>query len=162
MLLSFYSSGVSSRVLYGAENQFLQGQRDARSSLRRGAEDLLQTHIDESQQQVQNLERVFGQLGQEAHGETSETSRGLISDAQRSFSEAQAEATRDTPIADAQAKVEHFEITCYRALIAGAVQMEVGDEALGLLEQNLQQEERTAQMIEQSTPKLVQKSMQAA
>jgi ferritin-like metal-binding protein YciE len=86
----------------------------------------------------------------------------LISDAQRSLQEAQAEAIRDTLIADAQAKVEHFEIACYRALIVGAVQMEPGDEVVGLLEQNLQQVEHTAQMIEQSTPQLVQKSMQAA
>ncbi len=40
--------------------------------------------------------------------------------------------------------------------------MELGDEVVGLPEQNLQQEERTAQMIEQSTPKLVHQSMQAA
>jgi ferritin-like metal-binding protein YciE len=49
----------------------------------------------------------------------------LISDAQKSLSEAETEAVRDTLIADAQVKVEHFEIACYRALIA-AVQMEAG------------------------------------
>ena len=46
------------------------------------------------------------------------------------------------------------------------VMIEVGnkldDEVVNLLEENLQQEERTAQMIEQSTPKLVQKSMQSS
>ncbi len=76
--------------------------------------------------------------------------------------EAQTRAIRDTLIADVQAKVEHFEIACYRVLIAGAVQMELGDELVSLLEQNLQQEEHTAQMTERSTPQLVQKSMQAA
>jgi ferritin-like metal-binding protein YciE len=101
-------------------------------------------------------------MGEEVHDETSEAARGLIFDAQRSFQEAQVEAVRDTLIADAQAKVEHFEIACYRALIAGAVQMELGDEVVSLLEQNLQQEEHTAQMIEQSAPQLVQKSMQSA
>ncbi len=149
-------------VLYGAENQFLQAQRQM---LEQTSDEelmgLLRTHIDESMQQVENLEQVFGQMGQEVHDETSEAARGLISDAQRSLQEAQ-EAIRDTLIADAQAKVEHFEIACYRALIAGAVQMELGDELVSLLEQNLEQEEHTAQMIEQSTPQLVQKSMQAA
>jgi ferritin-like metal-binding protein YciE len=112
--------------------------------------------------QVENLEQVFGQMGQEVRDETSEAARGLISDAQRSLQEAQTRAIRDTLIADAQAKVEHFEIACYRVLIAGAVQMELGDELVSLLEQNLQQEEHTAQMTERSTPQLVQKSMQAA
>jgi ferritin-like metal-binding protein YciE len=150
-------------VLYGAENQFLQAQRQMlEQSSDEELKGLLRTHIDESQQQVENLKEVFSQMGQEVRDETSEAARGLISDAQRSLQEAQAEAIRDTLIADAQAKVEHFEIACYRALIAGAVQMELGDEVVSLLEQNLQQEERTAQMIEQSTPQLMQKAMQAA
>ncbi len=76
-------------------------------------------------QQVENLEQVFSQMDQEVHDETSEAARGLISDAQRSLQEAQTRAIRDTLIADAQAKVEHFEIACCRALIAGAVQMEL-------------------------------------
>ena len=88
--------------------------------------------------------------------------RGSISDAQRSLQETQTEPIRDSLLADAQAKVEHFEIVCYRALIAGAVQMELGHEVVSFLEQNLQQEKHTAQMIEQSTPQLVQKSMQSA
>src|SRR3712207_1787978 len=137
-------------VLYGAENQFLQAQQQMLDQTSdEELKGLLRTHIDESQQQVENLEEVFSQMDQEVHDETSEAARGLISDAQRSLQEAQAEAIRDTLIADAQAKVEHFEIACYRALIAGAVQMELGDEVESLLEQNLQQEERTAQMVEQ-------------
>lgn len=150
-------------LLYGAEQQFLNAQQQM---LEQGSDEelegLLQTHIDESLQQAENLERVFGLMGQQVHGETSEAARGLVSDAQKSLQEAQSEAIRDTLIADAQAKVEHFEIAYYRALITGAVQMELDDEVVGLLEENLQQEERTAQMIEQSTPKLVQKSMQSA
>ena len=150
-------------VLYGAENQFLQAQRQM---IEQGSDEelkgLLRTHIDESVQQAENLKQVFSQMGQEMHAETSEAARGLISDAQRSIQEARAEAIRDTLIADAQAKVEHFEIACYRALITGAVQMELGDEVVSLLEENLQQEEHTAQMIEQSAPQLVQNAMRVA
>jgi ferritin-like metal-binding protein YciE len=40
--------------------------------------------------------------------------------------------------------------------------MEMGEEVVSLLEQNLQQEEHTAQMIERGTSQLVQKFMQAA
>ena len=126
-------------VLYGAENQFLQAQRQMLEQV--SDEELkgpLRTHIDESVQQAENLEQVFSQLGQEVHAETSEAARGLISDAQRSIQETQTESIRDTLIADAQAKVEHFEIACYRALIAGAVQLELGDEVVSLLEHNLQ------------------------
>ena len=149
-------------VLYDAENQFLEAQQQM---LEQGSDAdlkrLLQTHIDESQQQVQNLEQVFSQMGQQPQRETSEAAQGLVSDAQRSLQQTQVEAIRDTLIADAQAKVEHFEIACYRALIIGAQQMDQ-EEAVNLLQQNLRQEERMSGLIVQRTPQLVQKSMQSA
>ena len=148
-------------VLYDAEHQLLEAQQQM---LEQASDEelkgLLRTHIDESRQQVENLEQVFSQVGQQPHRQTSEAARGLVSDAQKSLQEAQAEAIRDTLIADAQAKAEHFEIGSYEALIIGAQQ--VGqEEAVNLLQHNLQQEERTAQMIAQSAPQLVQKSMQS-
>ena len=36
------------------------------------------------------------------------------------------------------------------------------DQVVNLLNENLQQEQNTAQMIEQSTPQFIQKAMQAA
>jgi ferritin-like metal-binding protein YciE len=76
-------------VLYGAENQFLQAQRQM---LDQGSDEvpkgLLRTHINESVQQAENLEQVFSHMDQEVHSETSEAARGLIADAQRSIQEA--------------------------------------------------------------------------
>jgi ferritin-like metal-binding protein YciE len=43
--------------------------------------------------------------------------------------------------------------------VTGAQQMGQ-DEVVNLLQENLQQEQNTAQMIEQSAPKLMQKTMQ--
>jgi ferritin-like metal-binding protein YciE len=59
-------------------------------------------------------------MGQERHSETPETGGGLISDGQRSLQGAESAVIRATLVADAPAKVEHFEIACYRALIARA------------------------------------------
>ena len=75
--------------------------------------------------------------------------------------EAQSEPLRDTLIADAQAKVEHFEIASYQALIIGAQQMGQ-DEAVELLRRNLQWEQKTALDIKQKTPQLVRKAMQGS
>ena len=73
-----------------------------------------------------NLERTSGQMGQETRNEASETDGGLISDGQRSLHEAESDVIRDTLVADAPAKVEHFEIACYRALIARASRERTG------------------------------------
>jgi ferritin-like metal-binding protein YciE len=61
-------------------------------------------------------------------------------------------------IISAAIKVEHFEIASYRGLITGAEQMGQ-QEVVNLLQQNLQEEEETARIAEQSAPDLIQKAM---
>ena len=58
-------------------------------------------------------------------------------------------------------KVENFEIACYEALIVGAQQMGQ-DEAVDLLQRNLEWEQKTALDLKQKAPQLVQKAMQGS
>jgi ferritin-like metal-binding protein YciE len=60
----------------------------------------------------------------------------------------------DTAIATAAAKVEHYEMACYRNLIATAERFDqpaVSD----LLRRNLEQEERTAEKVEDGYKRLL-------
>jgi ferritin-like metal-binding protein YciE len=57
-------------------------------------------------------------------------------------------------LAASQTKVEQLEIACYRALIQTAEQMGQ-QQAVKLLQQNLQQEEQTAKKLEQHMPQLL-------
>jgi ferritin-like metal-binding protein YciE len=66
---------------------------------------------------------------------------------------------RDCVIDAAVIKVEHFEMGSYRGLITGARLMGQ-TEIVDLLEQNLRQEEETAQIAEQSAQELLQKAQQ--
>ncbi len=149
-------------VLYDAENRLLEALQQM---LEQASDGELRTsfevHIGETQQQIQNLEQVFNQVGQEPQRVTCEAAQGLVSDAQKSLQEAQSEPLRDTLIADAQAKVENFEIACYEALIVGAQQMGQ-DEAVDLLQRNLEWEQKTALDLKQKAPQLVQKAMQGS
>jgi ferritin-like metal-binding protein YciE len=72
--------------------------------------------------------------------------------------EAENEAIRDCVINAAVIKVEHFEIASYRGLVVGAQQM--GEQEIGsLLTENMQQEDQTAQIAEQSAAELFQKAV---
>ena len=82
----------------------------------------------------------------------------MVSEAQQNMQEAQNDALRDCAINAAIIKVEHFEMGSYRGLVTAAQQMGQ-DEIVDLLQQNLQQEEQTAQTAEQSAPQLLQKVM---
>lgn len=149
-------------LVYDAEHQFLEAQQQMVQQASDGhLQSMLQNHINQTQRQIQNLEEVFDQMGQQPQRMTSQAAQGLVADGQTSLQEAESGPIVDLLIAGAQAKVEHFEIACYQGLVTGAQQMGQG-QIVDVLKQNLLQEQETARMVEQSTPQLEQKAMQAA
>ncbi len=147
--------------IYDAENQFLEAQQEALSQasdsvLREG----IQHHIEETREQIQNLEAVYEHLGQKPRPETCQAARGIVTEGQKNMKEAGSDHIRDCLIGGALAKVEHYEMASYRGLIVGAQQM--GQEDIErLLQQNLLQEEHTAQKLEENAPMLIKRALQA-
>ncbi|HEX2098919.1 MAG TPA: DUF892 family protein [Rubrobacteraceae bacterium] len=147
--------------IYDAEHRFLEGQA---VMVNRATDDELQSsirnHILQTRQHIGNLEQVFRELGEESRRETNEVAQGLVSQAQTSVQEAESDALRDCTINAAVIKVEHFEIANYRSLVTGA-QLMRQSKVVELLNANLEQEEETAQIAEQSAEKLLQTAMEA-
>ena len=145
--------------IYDAEHQFIDGQQEmAQQASDQDLKSAIEEHIDQTEQHARNLEQVFEQLGQQPQRVTNEVAQGLVSSAQQRMQEAHNENLRDCAINAAVIKVEHFEMGSYRGLISAAQQMGQ-DEIVNLLQQNLQEEEQTAQTAEQSAPELLQKVM---
>jgi ferritin-like metal-binding protein YciE len=147
--------------IYDAEQQFLKGQQEMLDNASdQQLKQMIQQHITQSEQQVRNLEAVFQALGEQPKAEKCPAAAGIVTEARQNIKEAGTDAIRNCLIGGAAAKVEHYEIASYRGLIQGAQAMG-NQEVVRLLQQNLQQEEQTAQMIEQSAPQLLQKAMMA-
>ena len=147
--------------IYDAENRFLKGQQEMLANATDPQlQQMLQQHATETQQQIANLDQVFSILGAKPKAVPCEAAKGLVKEAQEVMQEAKAETLRDCFIGGAATKVEHYEIASYRGLITGAEQMGQ-QQVVKLLQQNLGQEEKTAKMLEQSAPKLLQTAMQA-
>lgn len=146
-------------AIYDAENRFLEAQQMMHQCCQHSQlKSLLENHIRETEQQIRNLEQVFNTLGQQPNRVNCDAAAGLISDGQR-FMLLAADNPKilELGIAAGQAKVEQLEISCYRGLIKVAEQMGQ-NQVVQLLQQNLQQEEQTAQKIEQCMPQLVQEA----
>ena len=146
--------------IYDAEHTIVFGlqamDQGASDEALRGA---IQNHLEQTQGHIQNLEQVFNQLGQEPYRETNEIAQGAAQELQKGLGEAhQSPELVDCVIISAAIKVEHFEIASYRGLITGAEQMGQ-QEVVNLLKHNLQEEEQTAQLAEQSAPDLIQKAI---
>jgi ferritin-like metal-binding protein YciE len=144
--------------IYDAEHQFLEGQQEMEQhATDENLRSSIQQHISDTEHQIRNQEQIFEQLGQQPQRQTNEVAQGLVSEAQQNMQEAENEAVRDCAIVAAIIKVEHFEMGSYRGLVTGAQQMGQ-NEIVSLLSENMQQEEQTAQIAEQSAPELFQKA----
>lgn len=148
--------------IYDAEHRFLEAQQQMLQQANNSTvKKLLEEHIEQTEQQIQNLEQAYSVLGEKPKRIKCDAAAGLVSEGQKTMKEAANNpAILDCVIAGAQAKVEHYEVASYRGLIEGARVMGQ-DEVLQLLEQNLQQEEQTAQRVEKSVPQLLKQAMSA-
>jgi ferritin-like metal-binding protein YciE len=78
------------------------------------------THLEETNKQIERLEKVFAKLGQQPSGTKCPAIDGIISEADEIAGEVEAKAVLDAAlIAGAQA-VEHYEMCRYGTLIAWA------------------------------------------
>ncbi|AUT02794.1 YciE/YciF family protein [Nostoc sp. CENA543] len=143
-------------AMYDAEQRFWEAQQMMLQCCQNGQlKSLIETHIRETEQQIQNLEQVFNTLGQQPKRITCDAAAGLVSDGQKfMLLAAENQKILTLGLAGSQAKVEQLEIACYRGLIQVAEQIGKQD-AVKLLQQNLQQEEQTAKKLEQHMPELL-------
>ena len=96
-------------------------------------------HVEETRQQIENLEQAFAELDVAARGEKCEAILGILEEAKTVMDEIEDPDTLDAGmIASAQA-VEHYEISRYGTIIAWAEQLGHGKIA-DLARKNLEQE----------------------
>jgi len=149
--------------IYDAEHRFL----DAQQTMLESATDAtvqanLKKHIAETEEQIVNLTKVHELLGLTAKRETCDAAAGLVSEGSKLLKETKdVPALADLAINGSCTKVEHYEIASYRGLIAGAEAMGQTEVAT-LLSANLEQEENTADTLEDGMPALLEKAMQTA
>ncbi len=101
-----------------------------------------QTHLGETQQQIQMVEQVFRMHGHDPKGVTCPAIDGIISEAQDIAGEIDDPQVLDAALLAAAQAVEHYEITRYGTLVAWAKQLGRPDCA-SVLQQNLDEEYAT-------------------
>jgi len=128
------------RDIYYAEKQVLKTlpkmARKADSDKLRAA---FEHHREETEGQIENLEKVFEILGLKARGVTCEAIDGILEEGKEIMEEATDADARDAGMIAAAQAVEHYEITRYGTLVAWAKRLG-HTETVPLLQANLDQE----------------------
>jgi ferritin-like metal-binding protein YciE len=129
--------------IYYAENQITKAlptmiQKASDPQLRDGFE----THLRETENQLERLEQIFSKLGQSPKAVDCPAIDGIIEEAKEVAGEISDKKVLDAALVASAQAVEHYEITRYGTLIAWAKQLGHQD-CVGLLQQTLREEEAT-------------------
>ena len=102
------------RDIYSAENQLIKAMpKMAKKASNPELKDAFETHLRETEGQVQRLQQVFERLGKKPGGKTCEAMKGLLEEAKDMMGEDMEEDTMDAALIACAQKVEHYEIASY-------------------------------------------------
>lgn len=129
--------------IYYAERKILKAlpkmQRAAQSEKLKSA---FEKHRDETEGQIERLQKVFEIIGKRAQGKTCEAIEGLIAEGEEIIEEFKDMAAVDAGLISAAQAVEHYEMARYGTLKRWATELGLTD-AAKLLDETLQQETKT-------------------
>jgi ferritin-like metal-binding protein YciE len=126
--------------VYDAEQQLTKAlPKMAASAQSEELKEAIESHLEETREQVSRLEQVAQGLGESIRRKTCAAMKGLIEEADDIVKEQKNSSALDAAIIAAAQKVEHYEIASYGTLIAWADEMGHTD-AVELLEETLDEE----------------------
>ena len=128
------------RDLYNAEKQLTRAlPKLAKNASSDQLRDLLETHLEETEQQVARLEDAFEMLGEKARGKHCDGMAGIIEEGNSMLQEDFDGAVLDAAIIASAQRAEHYEMGAYGSVMAWAKVLGL-KELAALLDQTLEEE----------------------
>jgi ferritin-like metal-binding protein YciE len=128
------------RDTYHAEKQLTKAlPKLAKAASNPKLREAFETHLEETQAQVERLEQVFESLDEKVKGKHCDGMAGIIDEGKSIMEEDFDDATMDACLIAAGQRAEHYEMAAYGTLVAWAQAMG-HSEAATLLQQTLDEE----------------------
>ena len=128
------------RDTYNAEKQLTKAlAKLAKAASNPKLRDAFETHLEETQGQIERLEQVFEDLDERARGKHCDGIAGIIEEGKSIMEEDFDEPTMDACLIAAGQRAEHYEMAAYGTLVAWAEAMG-HTEVAKLLQQTLDEE----------------------
>lgn len=135
------------RDTYDAERQLTKAlTKLAESAGDPQLREAFQTHLAETEGQIERLEQVFASIDEKVQGKHCEGIAGIIEEGKSIMEEDFDEATMDACLIAAGQRAEHYEMAAYGTLVAWARAMG-HEEAADLLQETLDEEKAADQKL---------------
>jgi ferritin-like metal-binding protein YciE len=143
------------RDLYSAENQLVKAlPKLAKAAADDELQQAFSEHLQETKGQVERLRQVFSLLHEKPTGKHCNGMEGLIEEGQEAIDEEEEGEAYDIGLIGAAARVEHYEIAGYTAVIAMLKGLGLED-AAGHLEETLNEENLALEKLESKIQELI-------
>jgi ferritin-like metal-binding protein YciE len=131
------------RDIYDAETQLIKAlPKMAKKATHEELKAAFEQHLEQTQEQISRLDRIFEELGEKAKGHKCEAMKGLLEEGKQMMEEDADDDVMDAGLICAAQKVEHYEIATYGCLRTYAEMMGFDDQA-DLLQETLDEEKDT-------------------
>jgi ferritin-like metal-binding protein YciE len=135
------------RDIYHAEKQALRAYpKLIRATSNDQLKQAFQKHSEQTEGQIERLQQAFEKLGVAARGKLCHAMEGLVEEAKEVMDQGLSPELLDAALIAAAQKMEHYEIASYGTVRAYA-QALGEDEVAQLLEQTLQEEKDTDELL---------------
>jgi ferritin-like metal-binding protein YciE len=133
--------------IYSAEKIILRAlPKMAKTAQSNELRQAFEHHRDETEAQVERLERVFELMERPARAKTCEAIQGMVEETKEVMDEFKGSEALDAGLVASAQAVEHYEISRYGTLKSWAGQLGM-EEAAKLLDTTLQEEKKTDQIL---------------
>lgn len=133
--------------IYYAERKILKAlPKMARGAQSEQLRQAFEKHREETEGQVERLQKVFDLLGKRAQGKTCEAIEGIIEEGEEILDEFEKSPALDAGLVASAQAVEHYEIARYGTLKRWAEMLDM-PEAAKLLDETLQEESKTDEAL---------------
>ena len=148
--------------IYFAEKKILSAlPKMAKAAQAEDLKEAFEKHEEETQGQVERLERVFEEIDEAPRGKTCDAIMGIIEEGQEIMKEYKGMPALDAGLLAAAQAVEHYEISRYGSLKTWAAELGLTG-AARLLEQTLAEEKKTDATLSKLAEAHVNKHAEAA
>ena len=131
------------RDIYNAEQQLLKAlPKMVKAAQSERLKEAFERHLEETEQQIERLERAFESLGEPVKGKKCQAMEGLIEEGKEQMTDHKESAMLDAALICAAQKIEHYEIATYGTICTWCDLLGL-DEVSDLLKETLD-EEKTA------------------
>lgn len=140
--------------LYSAENQITKAlPKMAKAATSNELRAAFESHLKETEGQVQRLERIFEILGKAPGGKSCKGMKGVLEEGSEVLEETEEGEVRDAAMISAAQRVEHYEMAGYGAVRAYAELLGQAEIAQ-LLQQTLEEEGAADKKLTQISKKV--------